>query len=429
MRYILLLAITFLSCQLNAQQHLTTTETAILKQVNSNIGTSYKLLKELVDVNSGTLNTSGVQHTGEILGKRFKSIGFKSEWIGMPEYVKRGGHLVATIHGNKGKKLLLLGHLDTVFEPDSTGTNSFKYLNDSTVTGQGVLDMKSGDVIIYAALKSLNDLGLLKDATITAYFTGDEENSGKPEIITRGDLIERAKHHDIALAYEEARNLIEVATARRGSSSWQLKVYGIQAHSYGVFDGNYGSIYETARILNNFREALAHEQYLTFNPGLIAGGKNVFYDSARLEAKISGKTNIISPFTEVTGDLRFLTEEQKIDARKKMQSIVQSDNLPGTHAEISFLDGIPSMEPTTRNEQLVTQLSDISVALGIGVVHSGNPGSRGAGDISYIAKYLSALDGLGGLGKGSHAPGEYLDLNSFEKQVAKSAILIYRLTR
>ena len=110
MRYILLLGVAFLSIQLNAQQQLTSTETAILKQVNSNIVTSYKLLKELVDVNSGTLNTSGVKTTGEILGTRFNSIGFKTEWIGMPEYVKRGGHLVATIQGNKGKKLLLLGH-------------------------------------------------------------------------------------------------------------------------------------------------------------------------------------------------------------------------------------------------------------------------------------------------------------------------------
>ncbi len=429
MRHIFFIVIGFCWFGLKAQPKLNSTETSILKQVKANISNSYQLLKDLVDVNSGTLNTIGVKRNREILSKRFNSIGFHTEWISMPDYVKRGGHLVATIHGSKGKKLLLLGHLDTVFEPDSTGSNSFKYLNDSTVTGQGVLDMKSGDVIIYTALKTLNDLGLLKGTTITAYFTGDEENSGKPEVVTRGDLIERAKQHDIALAYEEGRNLSEVATARRGSSSWQLKAYGIQAHSSGIFDGNYGSIYEAARILNRFREELSSEQYLTFNPGLIAGGKYVFYDSARLEAKVSGKTNIISPLTEVSGDLRFLTEAQKEAARKKMLSIVESNNLPGTHAEISFQDGIPAMEPNEKNEVLVKELSDISVALGTGPIHSGNPGSRGAGDISYIAKYVAALDGLGGIGKGSHAPGEHLNLNTFEQQVAKSALLIYRLTR
>ena len=413
----------------SAQKQLSPIEKKIVSQVDKNIPQSIVLLKNMVDINSGTFNIAGVKKTGAILSDQFKQIGFSTEWVAMPDAVKRAGHLVASIHGHKGKKIYLIGHLDTVFEPDSTGTNSYKILNDSTATGQGVNDMKGGDVIIFAALQSLQQLSLLKDATITAYFTGDEENAGKPEIITRGDFINRAQQHDIALAYEGAHDLYEVATARRGASSWQLKVYGTQAHSSGVFKVGYGSIYEAARIINEFRLQLSTEKYLTFNPGLIAGGKDVFYDSDNLSARTAGKTNIISPFTEATGDLRFLTEAQKDAARLRMQSIVANNNLDGTHAEISFKDGIPAMEPNDKNDQLVNQLSDISVALGIGMVHAGDPGSRGAGDISYIAKYVACMDGLGAIGTGSHAPGETINLSRFSKLVERTAILIYRLTR
>ena len=412
-----------------AQKTFTITEKKIIDQVHNNIPQSFYLLKSLVDINSGTLNVQGVKKTGDILGNEFKKIGFTTEWIPMPESVKRAGHLVASIKGKKGQKLFLIGHLDTVFEPDSLGNNSYKILNDSTAGGQGVVDIKGGDVIIFTALQTLQQLGLLKNATITAYFTGDEENAGKPEEISRGDFIERAKQHDVALGYEGAKDLHEVATARRGASTWQLKVYGIQAHSAGIFKPGYGAIYEAARILNSFREQLDTEKYLTFNPGLIAGGKEVFYDSAKLRSTISGKTNIIAPFTEVTGDLRFLTHAQKELARKHMQNIVYTNNLPETHAEISFLDGIPAMEPAEKNDLLVSKLNEICMALGTGEVHAGDPGSRGAGDISYIAKYVSAIDGLGAIGKGSHAPGETIDIKNFRSLVERSALLIYRLTR
>ena len=414
--------------QLHAQQVLSRQEKQIVDQVNKNVPQSLRLLEELVNTNSGTLNAIGVKSVGARLRSAFDSISFTTEWVNLPDSLKRAGHLVASRKGKKGKKIFLIGHLDTVFEPDMPA-NPFHYINDSTVTGQSVNDMKGGDVVIYAALQSLQQLGLLKNATITAYFTGDEENSGKPETISRGDFIERAKQHDVALAYETAQGLNTVATARRGASNWQLKVYGQQAHSSGVFKVGYGSIYEAVRIINTFREQLGNEQFLTFNPGIMVGGSDVNYDSASIRASVAGKTNIISPYTAVQGDLRFLREAQKDSARSHMMAIATTNNLPGTRAEFTYSDGIPSMEPTEGNNKLAIMVSDISMALGYGAVKAGDPGSRGAGDISYIAKYLDCLDGLGVTGHGSHAPGETMDLNTFSKLVQRTAILIYRLTR
>lgn len=409
-------------------QSLSKMEQQVVANITADMPATLQLLKESVNINSGTFNIEGVKKTGEMFGKQLSALGFTVIWIPMPDSLKRAGHLVAWRKGKKGKKLFLIGHLDTVFEPDMP-PNPFTLLNDSTATGQGVNDMKGGDVMVIAALKALNQQGLLNDVSITVYFTGDEEKAADPRTVSRGDFIERAKQHDIALGFETAAGMNSVATARRGASEWKLEVEAKQAHSAGVFGAaGYGSIYEASRIINEFREKLSKEQYLTFNPGLFIGGSDVNYDSAAQNGNASGKTNIISPKTVVIGDLRFLTEEQKQKARDTMRKIV-SQNLAGTKATMNFKDGIPSMPPTPGNEALVKVVNEVSMSLGYGEVKAGNPGSRGAGDISYVANYLDCLDGLGASGGGAHAPGEIINLNEYPKLIKRTALLIYRLTR
>src|SRR5688572_17233868 len=428
MKKLFFAAVLIIITQKSQSQNLSATEQQILKNIESGMPATMSLLKESVNINSGTFNIKGVKKVGELYGKELEKLGFTVKWISMPDSLKRAGHLVAYRKGKKGKKLFLIGHLDTVFEPDMP-PNPFTMLNDSTATGQGVVDMKGGDVLVIAALRSLHKQGLLNDVSITVYFTGDEENAGEPRDISRGDFIERAKQHDIALGFEGAAGLHTVATARRGASEWKLEVGAKQAHSSGVFGtAGYGAIYEASRIIDAFREKLGKQQYLTFNPGLFIGGSEVNYDHASQKGEVSGKTNIISPKTVVIGDLRFLSEQQKEKARAAMRQIV-SQHLAGSKATISFKDGIPSMPPTPGNAALVKVISDVSMTLGYGKVKAGDPGSRGAGDISYVANYLDCLDGLGASGKGSHAPGEIINLEEYPKLIKRTALLIYRLTR
>ena len=409
-------------------QPLSKTEQQILQQADALHPAALELLQQSVNINSGTFNIAGVKKVGELYSKELSAMGFTVEWVAMPDSLKRAGHLVATRKGKKGKKIFLIGHLDTVFEPDMP-PNPFTILNDSTATGQGVNDMKGGDVLVITALKSLFQLHLLDDVSITVYFTGDEENAANPKTISRGDFIERAKQHDVALAFETATSLNIVAAARRGSSNWKLEVEGKQAHSSGVFGAaGYGAIYEAARIVNGFREKLSTQPFLTFNPGLFVGGSDVNYTAASQTGEAAGKNNIVSPKAVVIGDLRFLSEEQKIKARDTMRQIV-AQHLAGTNAVISFTDGIPAMPPTQGNLAVAKMLSDISISLGYGEVVSGNPGLRGAGDISYVADYLNCLDGLGASGRGAHAPGETINLKEYPKLIKRTALLIYRLTR
>jgi glutamate carboxypeptidase len=330
----------------------------------------------------------------------------------------------------KGKKLFLIGHLDTVFEPDMPA-NPFTMINDSTATGQGANDMKGGDVVMIIALQALQAQGLLKDAAITAYFTGDEEHAGYPREVSRGDFIERAKKAEVALAFEGANGLRSVATARRGASGWKLEVNAKTGHSSGVFTpyAGYGAIYEASRIVNCFREQLSQEKYLTFNPGLFIGGSDMQYDDAKSFGSTIGKTNIIAPSAVVIGDLRFLTEEQKNKARAVMSTIVKNDNLTGARAKITFQDGIPSMAPTEGNDRILNIISGVTVDMGLGATVAGDPGSRGAGDISYIAAYVDCIDGLGASGRGAHAVGETINLNELPFLIKRAALTMHRLTK
>ncbi len=409
-------------------QSLSKTEQQIAVEIDAGMPATMQLLRESVNINSGTLNTAGVRKVGDMYAKELAAMGFAIEWVQLPDSLKRAGHLVATRKGKKGKKLFLIGHLDTVFEPDMPA-NPFTQLTDSTATGQGVTDMKGGNVMLIAALKALHKQGLLNDLSITIYFTGDEEKPGDPTLVSRADFISRAKQHDIALCFETAQGLNLATIARRGNSDWILDVEARQAHSGGVFGvGGYGAIYEASRIINEFREKMGHEQYLTFNPGLFLGGSEVNYHPEEQRGEVSSKTNIISPKAVVKGDLRFISNQQLEKARDSMKRIV-SRSLQGANAKISFIDMYPAMPPTPGNEALIKKLNEISLALGYGEVKAGDPARRGAGDISFVAQYLDCLDGLGAAGNGAHAPGEIINLLLYPKLIKRTALLIYRLTK
>lgn len=411
-------------------QSLSDTEKKIIDWVKKHTTEAEKLLEEAVNINSGTFNIAGVKKTGEVFARELQKAGLSTEWVSLPDSLRRAGHLVASRKGTKGKKIFIIGHLDTVFEPDMAA-GPFTRINDSTATGQGVNDMKGGDVVVVMALQALHSMNLLKDASVVVYFTGDEEESGKPTSVSRKDFIERARTCDLALAFETAQGMNTIAIGRRGFSSWKLDVSAKTGHSAGIFGqgSGYGAIYETARILNRFREELGNEKYLTFNPGIIAGGSEMDYDDEKMRALVSGKTNIISPSVVVEGDLRFLTEKQRETARQKMTAIVASQNLNGSSAKISFTDGIPAMEPTKGNDSLRLWVDRVSRDMGLGPANAGDPGSRGAGDISYVAKYMDCIDGLGASGRGAHAVGETINLKQLPLLIQRAALLIYRLTQ
>lgn len=424
-----ILCIIFLIAQLSFAQKLSKTEEKIIKQVRLLNKESIDFLEKVVNINSGTLNLEGVKEVGDIFRNEFDAIGFDTHWIDMPEDMNRAGHLFASIKGTKGKRLLLIGHLDTVFEKNSP-FQAFEQINDSMAYGPGANDMKGGDVIVLFALKALSKLNLLHKSTITVAFTGDEESTGKPLSISRKELIEAAKESDVALGFETATGFNNATIARRGASGWKVEVEGVRAHSSGVFSEHTGAgaIFEMSRILHRFYNEVRGEEYLTFNPGNLMGGTFVDFDAKASGGTVFGKTNVVAQKAIVHGGLRFISEEQKENARAKMRAIV-AENLPQTKAKITFTDSYPAMRPTAGNQMVLDELNKISLALGQGGVSAYDPGRRGAADISFVADYVDGLDGLGTMGRGAHTLQETVNLKTINDLIQRTALLIYRLTR
>lgn len=430
MKHRLILSTVLIICMtvpLMGQNRLTKTEKKIIKQVEGYENEAIDFLEKVVNINSGTLNLEGVRKVGQVFSDAFDTIGFTTEWIEMPEEMNRAGHLFASIEGEEGKRLLLIGHLDTVFEKNSPFQTFIR--QDSIAFGPGANDMKGGDVIVLYALKSLYDLNLLDNKSITIAFTGDEESTGKPLSISRKSLVEAGKKADIALGFENSTGYNNATIARRGASGWRVETQGVRAHSSGIFREKVGAgaIFEMARILNSFYEDVKGEELLTFNPGNLLGGTFVNYDKQKSEGNVFGKTNVVAQSAIVHGGLRFISEEQKERARDKMREIV-ADNLPQTDASISFTDSYPAMGPSDGNKEVLERLSEVSLAMKQGPVTAYDPGKRGAADISFVAEYTEGIDGLGTMGTGAHTPQETVDLRTIKALIQRTAVLIYRLT-
>ncbi|WP_295491510.1 M20/M25/M40 family metallo-hydrolase [Sphingorhabdus sp. EL138] len=414
-----------------AHAKLSPSEAKMVATVDAEYERSITLLEKLVNQNSGTMNFPGVKIVGDMMRAELEPLGFKVEWIDMAK-AGRSGHLVATKAGKKGtKKLLLIAHLDTVFEADSPFQTFVR--NGEQAIGPGAGDDKGGIVVIVSALRAMQAAGTLKDASIEIHMTGDEEDAGDPIDITRAPLIAAGKTADVALDFEglSIENGKDMGViSRRSSNSWKLEVSGVTGHSSLIFDNIYGdgAAFELARILHRFRTELP-EQNLTFNIGLVAAGQEVNFDTDGVRVSAKGKTNIIPGLAVARGDFRTLSEEQSARVRAKMLNIVAA-SAPKTKAAISFNRGsYPAMAPTDGNKVLLAGLNAVNRDLGLAEQPVLDPLKRGAGDISFVANDVDGLVGLGVYSKGDHAPGETVDLASIKRQAKRAAILMTRLSR
>lgn len=424
------LSLALLTASASATAALTNPERKMAATVDAEYERSIALLEKLTNQNSGSLNIEGVTKVGEMMRAELEPLGFDVKWVPMAE-AKRAGHIVATHKGNgRGKRMLLIGHLDTVFEADSPFQKFVR--SGEKAEGPGIDDDKGGMVVIVAALRAMQAAGTLRNADIEVVLTGDEEDVGEPVAIARRDLIAAGKRADVALDFE---GLVVIdgqdwgSIARRSSSSWTLKVTAQGGHSSGIFSerAGDGAIYAASQIISAFRKELP-EQNLTYNVGLLAAGERAELDADQIRATAAGKTNIIPQIAIARGDMRTLADEQTTRVQDKMRAIV-ARSFPGAKAEISFDQGYPAMAPTDGAKALLARLNAVNRDLGLKEMPALDPLRRGAGDIAFVAKDVDGLVGLGTSGEGIHATGETVDLDSIRRQAKRAAILMTRLSR
>nr|WP_271562124.1 M20/M25/M40 family metallo-hydrolase [Congregibacter sp.] len=405
------------------------TENAIREAVQEGQGEALALLERAVNINSGTMNMDGVRKVGAVFSQAFEDAGFSTRWVD-GEAFGRGGHLIAE-RGSQGPRVLLIGHLDTVFAKDSS-FQRFSRIDEDHAAGPGITDMKGGNVIILQAAKALDAAGVLDQLQLRVVLTGDEESRGRPLDVANAELIKAAQWADIALGFEDGDGDSATAvTARRSSSEWELIVKGKPAHSSQIFreDIGFGAALEAARILNAWREALSSIPNLTFNPGLAMAGTDLVHDEGNTRGTVFGKNNVIAQSAIVTGGMRAISPEQIEHAESLMREIA-ANNLAQASAQLSFNHGYPPMAPSAGNDELLRHYSAISEELGYGPVQAVDPRRAGAADISFAASgVVAALDGLGLMGDGGHTVDEVADLRTLPQQTQRAAILLYRIAK
>jgi len=404
-------------------------ERAIVAAVDAGNGEALTLLQTAVEINSGTHNFAGVRAVGDLFRKEFDALGFKTSWVdGAP--FKRAGHLIAD-HPGSGPRIILIGHLDTVFEKDSV-FQRYQVMDERLARGPGIIDMKGGDVIIIAALKALKKAGALDPMNVIVVMTGDEEDAGDPQALARAALVNAARGAKYALGFEDGPGDPKFAvTARRGTSSWKLEVRAKSGHSSQIFreEMGYGANYELARILDGFRQKLAGEEHLTFNPSLILGGTSLDLDDVLAKGAASGKTNVIAEHAVAIGDLRTLSKQQLEHARGVMKQVMVEAPLGHTEASLTFAEGYPSLPPTEGNAKLLAEYDRASRDVGAGPVTAVSPDRAGAADVSFISDQVpNIIDGIGLMGRDDHSPDEIADLATLPSQTKRAAVLLYRLT-
>ena len=405
-------------------------EQRMVEWIDAHSEDAIALLEETVNISSGTMNHAGVRRVGDVMRRELEGLGFEVEWVELPPEMDRAGHIFGRKLTGSGKKFVMIGHLDTVFEADDEFQGFVR--DGDAATGPGVDDMKGGNAVIIYALKALQAIGALDDIPVVVAYTGEEEKTGRPLDVSRRELIDAGKWADYGLGFEGAVRFDDSdwgTVARRSSSGWILTVEGRQAHSSGIFRENVGAgaIFEASRILNAFYDEVRGEEHLTFNAGTIQGGTSVDYDPSQNRGKTFGKTNVVPNIAIVHGGIRTISQDQLERAQAAMRAVV-ARNLPHTTATIEFREGYPPMFPSEGNRSVLRVLSEVNEALGRGPMLELDPSRRGAADVSFVSPYTDAIAGLGPLGRGGHTPNERIDLTSMPLAIKRAAILMYRLS-
>ena len=409
-------------------ERLSSLEKAIVAQVDRGNAEALALLERVVNINSGTMNFAGVRQVADVFRAEFDALGFSTRWVdGTP--FGRAGHLVAERPG-RGPRVLLIGHVDTVFEKDSP-FQRFERIDERSARGPGIIDMKGGVVVMLGALKALAAAGGLDSLNLVVVLTGDEELTGQPLGLAREALIAAAQGADAAIGFENGPGDPRTAViARRGTTRWTLRVKARPAHSSQVFreDIGAGAIYEVARILHLFRDELAGEPHLTFNPGVILGGTEVDFEPEQARGAASGKENVIPAHAVAMGDLRTLSAAQLDQVKRRMREIV-GRSLPHAQSVITFEDGYPPLAPSEGNRRLLELYDAASRDVGAGPVAAVNPDRAGAADVSWVAGHVPMiLDGIGLMGHSDHTHQETADLTTLPSQTKRAAVLLHRLS-
>jgi glutamate carboxypeptidase len=363
-------------------------------------------LERLVSIDCGSYTPSGVNEVADVVSARLESLGATVERQGggaAPDGRPLGDLVVARLEGT-GPRLLLIGHMDTVFEPGTVAARPYR-VDGERALGPGVSDMKGGLMAGLCALAALEQAGLRPAVTFVA---NPDEEIGSP---FSGPVIRQlARDHDAALVLECARANGDIVSARKGIAELTLTVHGRAAHAGVEPEKGRSAILAAARLTEALHELNGRWPTVTCNVGAIAGGTrpNVVPETCRLEVDLRAANRI--EFDEA------VAEVARLAATPTVLDTTTEQRLVASHAP---------MEKSPATGRLVELAQAIAGELGFTVNDASTGGASDANTTA--AEGVPTLDGLGPVGGDDHAPREWLDLSSVIPRTALLAGLMSRI--
>jgi glutamate carboxypeptidase len=363
-------------------------------------------LERLVNIDCGSYTPDGVNRVADLVAARLTGLGASVERLGggMAPDGRPLGDLVIGRQAGTGPRILLIGHMDTVFEPGTAAARPFR-VDDGRARGPGVSDMKGGLLAGLTALAALDAAGHRPTVTFVA---NPDEEIGSP---FSGPVIRGiARDHDAALVLECARANGDIVSARKGIADLVVTIHGRAAHAGVEPEKGRSAILAAARLVEALQALNGRWPTVTCNVGVIAGGTrpNVVPETCRLEV-----------------DLRAASGAEFDAATAAMTELLSTTAVPDTTAEHEVTASHPPMEKSPATARLVALAVGMAGELGFELRDAATGGASDANTTASAG--VPTLDGLGPIGGDDHAPPEWLDLESVVPRTTLLAGLISRV--
>lgn len=363
------------------------------------------LLERLVNIDSGTYLKAGVNQIADIIAPKLRELGFEVERLPQPDF---GDHLLARKGGSSAKRLLCIGHMDTVFPEGEAERRPFRIEGDKAY-GPGVIDMKGGIVVLLYSLEALMeaDPNLYRALDLTLLFNSDEEvlSPTSTPYITR-----EAKASDTVCVLEPARPKGQVVIKRKGVGKYYLTVHGKAAHAGAQPELGISAIEELARTILELHALTDFDDGLTVNVGVIRGGS---------------RSNIIAEQAYAEIDVRAVDHAQMDRVREEFGRICRPHR-DGIRMELTGGIGFPPMLKTERSLELLSFVHEAGRELGL---YIDEIPTGGGSDGNHASQYTPTIDGLGPQGTGAHSPDETLIVPTLLERSKVFALFIEKWQR
>ncbi len=360
----------------------------------------FSLLGDLVSIQSGSYNKSGIDEVVRYISDFFSPFPFHLKEFPQKNY---GNHLlVSTSAAAKSElSILITGHTDTVF-PHDTAFNWYRE-DDEKAYGPGVIDMKGGLVVGIMSLMALHHLGLDDEIPVRFLFNSDEE-IGSPS--SRRIIEDLARKSVFAFVLECGALDGSVVTGRKGKIGIRIAFEGGAGHAAFASGGKPSAILELAHKVLEIEKLNDFKKGISFNVGKVAGGT---------------APNVVAKDADAYIDIRYVDPADRDLILARMEKIVGKSLVDGVKGDIRIISERPPMPQTSGNRTLYKIIRDVGQNVGMDI---GEEFRNGVSDANFIAAQgVPVVDGLGPIGDLDHSEKEYMIKRSLPERT-----LLFTLT-